>query len=168
MLFRSLSILDVVERYRMLTRQQIEKLLVPDAKRTRIGERLQKLYHHGFLNRKVVPLNPPVSTFVYLLDRKGAETVATMRQCSLKDVVWDPEDKTLSMLFLKHSILVNDVLIAIARSALECGYLVEKWLDGRVLKRSHRKDTITVTLEWEDKDKVKHERVLRTDRKSVV
>src|SRR6266545_1155251 len=108
-------ILDALYQYGVLTRQQIEALLAPGAKKTRIGERLQKLYHHGFLIRKVVPLTPPTSLIVYLLDRKGANRLALERGCALEDLKnWNPDDKNVGTLFVRHSLLVNDAFIAIS------------------------------------------------------
>jgi hypothetical protein len=152
-------ILDAVYRYRALTRQRIEELVAPNLKRTRVGERLQKLYHHGFLVRRVMPLDPPQSLIVYLLDRKGAEQVAVMRQCALEDLEgWDAEDKNISTFFLKHLLLVSDVYTAFARSASECGYVLDTWLDGRRLKKNHRHDAITIRVT----NKYEEERALST------
>jgi hypothetical protein len=141
------QIFDALYRHRLLTKQQIEGLLAPGAKKTRIGERLQKLYHHGFLERKVMPLNPPTSLIVYLLDRKGADALAVARGCALEDLEnWDSDDKDTGTTFVRHTLLVNDAYFTIARSATVSGYALDTWADGRTLKREHKKDKITITV----------------------
>jgi hypothetical protein len=109
-----------------------------------------------------VPLNPPTSLIVYLLDRKGADALANERECTWKDLGWDPDDRELGTLFVKHTLRVNDAFFTIVRCAERCGYVLDTWADGRALKRDHKDDDITITHEWEDKKGVKHRKVIPT------
>ena len=95
---RDASILEAVYTYRGLTTQQIAALLFAPTTRTWCNYRLQLLFHHGYLYRGEQPQLPsePRKPFVYWLDRKGAEELATMRECPVKDLDWERTERKVS------------------------------------------------------------------------
>jgi hypothetical protein len=143
---RDMAILETVYEYRALTSQQIFTLLFPPTVRNRAGQRLQLLFHYGYLRRveQVYTASQPRRPFVYWLDRKGAQELAAARGIGVSALDWHPREYTISYLFLDHLLSTNDIRIAIVQSAAAHGATVETWHDERTLKRTHRVDTITL------------------------
>jgi hypothetical protein len=142
---RDASILQAVYSYRALTTQQIATLLFVPTTKTWCDYRLKLLFHHGYLYRMEQPQLPsePRRPLVYWLDRKGAEELATIRECSVKDLDWERTERKVSYYFLEHTLAINDYRIATTKAAAAHATL-EVWHDERTLKRTHKQDTITL------------------------
>jgi Replication-relaxation len=143
---RDMAILETVYNYRALTSQQIFTLLFPPGVRNRAGQRLQLLFHYGYLRRveQVYTASQPRRPFVYWLDRRGAQKLSSARGIDLAELDWRPREYTISYLFLDHLLAINDIRIAIVQSAATHGVTIETWHDERTLKRTHKDDTITL------------------------
>jgi len=124
---RDREIIKAVHSFRLLTRSQIEVLLFPPdkgqdhpTKTSRCRLRLKLLYHHGFLERPLVGVQPGPARgdFVYCLDRKGAELIASEGEI---EVDWRPKDKRPSPFFLEHTLRINDFRIAVTLAARQGG-----------------------------------------------
>jgi len=144
---RDVSILEAVYNYRALTTPQVAALLFSPTTRTWCTYRLQLLFHHGYLFRAEQPQIPSEARkpFVYWLDRKGAEELATSRACNVKDLNWDRSERKVRYYFLEHLLAINDIRIAITTSATAHNVTLEAWYDERTLKRTHKQDPITLT-----------------------
>jgi Replication-relaxation len=144
---RDMSILETVYTYRALSSPQIATLLFAPTTKTWCDYRLKLLFHHGYLYRLEQPQLPSEKRkpYVYWLDRKGAEELATMREFSVKDLDWEGTERKVSYYFLEHMLAINNVRIAITKAAAIHDTMLEVWHDERTLKRSHKQDTITLT-----------------------
>jgi hypothetical protein len=160
---RDREILCQVYAYRLMTREQIERLLfAPEngqdhfTKTSKVRRRLKLLYQHGYLERIPAPVGRGAWAWrpVYRLDRKGAELVASGLGLTARELPYwgkgDDKDHRatgVSQLFLNHTLAINDVRIAITQAAQARGYKVEKWLGDTQLKSEEMKDHVTVTSE---------------------
>lgn len=157
---RDQEILRQVYAYRMLTREQIERLLfAPErgqdhfTKTSKARERLKFLFHHGYLDR--IPLPVGASSWawrpVYRLARKGAEHIAAEQGIPVQQVAYwgKGDDRTrrhtqVSLLFMEHALQINDVRVAFAIAAKKEGYHIDKWFDDTTLKSQAQKDYVAV------------------------
>ncbi len=150
---RDRAILAAVHAYRALTTKQIQRLFFPassDTQPTAINSRclhrLKLLYHHRFLLRGEQPqlLAQGRKPFIYFLDRAGAELIARLAGCAVRDLDWRPGEDRVGHLFLDHLLATNDVRIAVHLAARTHGFPIERWLDEKTLKSSHMKETVTL------------------------
>lgn len=155
------QILHAVYAYRMLVREQIERLLFqPEhgqeymTKTSRARHRLRLLYHHGYLERLPLPVALGAWAWepVYRLASKGAERVALDLGINKKDLAYwgrgDHKDKRpseVTPLFLEHALSINDFRIAVTCAAQRQGFEIEKWLDDGQLKSQEYKDYVAVS-----------------------
>ena len=125
---RDVQVLEAVRDYRVLRRDQIQSLLFPS--RNTANYRLQRLYQHGFLERRWCPVEYGQGTgqALYLLAKKGggalAQHLAAAPERQHDHSAW----RTVRSPFLEHTLRVNDVCIAFARAVQESGYRIERWL----------------------------------------
>jgi len=157
---RDKRILHAVHEYRMLTREQIERLLfAPEfgqdhfTKTSKVRHRLKVLYQNKYLERVPLPVGNATWAWqpVYRLARSGAELVASDLGVNSKDLIYwgkgDDKDRRATHatpLFLNHTLCINDVRIAFQLAAQHYGYRVETWLDDVHLKSQERKDHVAV------------------------
>ncbi len=137
------QIIAAVAELRFATADHIQKLCFdgkPSA-RSWCQERLQILYHHGYVARIPKPtLGRPQA--VYCLDKLGRDFLATMHESPKTALLWDKYDHGRSALFLDHAIALNDVRINIAQAAAKNGHSLSQWLPERVLKQRLGKEVI--------------------------
>src|SRR5712692_6810102 len=167
---RDKEILRQVYFFRLMTREQIERLLFPPdnghdhpTKTSKARLRLKLLYQHGYLERIPTPIAPGHWAWrpVYRLCRKGAELVAQELGTTTSNLPYwgkgddkDHRQTEISLLFLNHALETNDVRIAVIQATLAKGYIVEQWLDDTELKRQEVKDFVTVSSEAGHRTKV--------------
>ncbi|MBD0328253.1 MAG: replication-relaxation family protein [Pyrinomonadaceae bacterium] len=167
---RQIRTVAAVYEHRTLTSSQIYTLLyAPEqvtaaltrqpstvAPNTVCSDHLQRLYHHGYLERKEQAFTftsgqryPP-----YVLDKKGVQLLAQYYGTSEKAIAWSPKDNDVSPLFLSHQIADNDIRIAFILAARNLGYTIPTWLTEPTLRKKHMVDTVTITTEAGTKEKV--------------
>lgn len=151
---RDKEILRQIQAYRLMTREQIERLLFSEngpTKTSQVRKRLKLLYHHGYVDRIPAPIRPGVWAWrpVYRLQRKGAEIIAA--ESKTKGVSYwgqgfdrDYRRTEISFLFLEHILRINDVRIAITLNVQAKGYRIEKWIDDTALKGQQMKEYVEV------------------------
>ena len=129
-----MQILLAVHGYRVLRRDQVQSLLFPSRNTT--NERLKRLYQHGFLERRWLPVEygQGMGQALYLLGRRGAELIAEREETGQGTPGWKESHNLVSSPFLQHTLMINDVRIAITLAAREAGYRVESWMDESELK----------------------------------
>jgi hypothetical protein len=155
---RDVEILRHVQEYRLLTREQVERLLFAadngqdhPTKTSICRLRLRLLYHHGYLERFPAPVRAGGWAWrpVYRLAAKGAQLLAESADGS-QPGYWgagfdrDQRRTSASLLFLEHLLRTNDVRIAVTQAAQRAGWRVEKWLDDAQLKADRLLDHIAV------------------------
>jgi hypothetical protein len=131
---RDKSVILAVHEYRLLSAPQIEALFFssdkPRGRRTSCQRRLQLLYHHRFLDRLAQPivLGEGRSPYVYVLDERGADLVATVSGLDRADLAWRPKHNQVSHQFVNHSLAVNDFRIVISLLADAGHFEVVEWI----------------------------------------
>lgn len=164
---RDKRILHAVYEYRMLTREQVERLLfAPEegqdhfTKTSRARHRLKVLYQNKFLERVPLPVGKAAWAWqpVYRLARTGAQMVAADLGVDLRELVYwgkgDDKDRRstqVTPLFLSHTLQINDVRIAVTLAARQQSYRLETWLDDGQLKSQERRDYVVVGGEGTDR-----------------
>ena len=125
---RDIRTVLAVGEHRALRRDQIQRLLYPS--KNRANARLKQLYQHGFLARHWPPVRygEGMGQPVYLLDRRGAQLVAQEREMDPSAVGWSRGDNRVGPGFLEHTLLVNDVRIALTLAARRAGCRWERWV----------------------------------------
>ena len=112
---RDKEALRLVHRHRFLRSSHLVKLL--PGSRQQILRRLQRLFHHGFLER------PPAQieyfgrngsrAIAYGLGNKGAAWLKQNLNLPLNRLDWGGRNRNIGRLFLEHALLVSDVMVAI-------------------------------------------------------
>ncbi|MBI1800832.1 MAG: replication-relaxation family protein [Chloroflexi bacterium] len=153
---RDRAILRAVHTYRMLTCEQIQKLLFPGARIEVPRTRLRKLYHHRYLERIPIPASAsPLAGYmpVYRLARLGAALIAFEQQTPVAALkYWGQGDDrdgrqqaSVTTPFIAHELAMNDVRIAFTLAAKAHGYAIATWHDEPTLRGF--KDSVSVVME---------------------
>jgi hypothetical protein len=135
---RDKAIVEAVHRYRLLRQDQVQALFFgsPSAAQ-RV---LVRLYDHGFLERRFIPVYSGRSPTFYVLDRRGAELLRAER--GYDELNWHHSSKDLSSDFLEHTLAINDVRIAVTKAAQQPGYALLEWRSESDLKADYDRVTL--------------------------
>lgn len=95
--YRDLELLRTVAEYRLITTPQILKIFSDDS-RDGLYRRLQRLFHHGYLDRLGTNPNAPM---LYAIARRGADVLGVSAARGVGDR------------YVAHQLMVNDVRIAL-------------------------------------------------------
>lgn len=106
-------LLEVVGRFHFVTAEQATRLLYRRGSLTYVRDRLRRLAEGRYLHRVLLPRTSTggSSPHVYTLTQRGATSLSTL-QPRLATRFRPSEHREHSYLFLKHTLVVNDVLIA--------------------------------------------------------
>ena len=108
---RDRLILDAVWRHRFLDSRHIARLVA--GSHQNILRRLQKLYHHGHLDRppeqRVLQGHP----IIYALGKRGAEVLAEATGKKLTAQDWSEKNRTVTAPHLQHALMVSEFLTAL-------------------------------------------------------
>ena len=131
---RDVGVVLAVHACRALRRDQIERLFFPS--RNTANDRLKRLYQHRFLERRWLPVEygRGMSQAIYLLDERGADVVSERLGIDRGEVNWREAHNSVGSPFLEHSLMVNDVRIALNLAAREGGYKIDEWITEGELK----------------------------------
>jgi Replication-relaxation len=157
---RDIEILTTISKFRLATREQIERLHFPPVnghdhltRTSSVRHRLKLLFHHRYVERLPVPVNRASWAWrpVYRLAKKGAEVIACEQGVSLSQLSYwgkgfDAQSRRgrASHLFVDHLLKINDVRTAVMLAAEEQGYQIEQWIDDATLKSEVRKEYVTL------------------------
>ena len=125
---RDVEVLVGVYNYRVLRRDQIQQLFFPSKNTT--NERLKFLYQHCLLQRRWLPVEygQGMGQALYLLDRCGADIVAQALDVDRGQLGWRCSHNLVSSYFLRHTLTVNDIRVAITLGARHTGHRLLKWI----------------------------------------
>jgi hypothetical protein len=131
---RDAQVILAVYEYRLLRREQIERLFFPSPNTA--NERLKRLYQHGFLERRWLPVEYGQGTgqAIYLLAERGADLAAERLGLDRGAVDWKESYNQVSTPFLEHALGVNQARIAFTLAAHKAGYQIGKWIGEGELK----------------------------------
>jgi hypothetical protein len=132
---RDAQVVRHVHEHRFLTREQIQRLAFTPTTTSSCKKRLTMLYHHAYLDRLYVPVTLPYGAprAVYCLGRRGAELLASERSGGRGEVEWRRQDNDRDIVFLAHTLAVNDVRIAVINACRERAWPMV-WTDERELR----------------------------------
>lgn len=131
---RDQAIVLAVNEYRLLSAPQVEALFFQSAKprgrQTSCQRRLQLLYHHRFLDRLALPiiLGEGRAPYIYVLDERGADLVASELGTDRADVLRSPKHNQISHQFVNHTLAVNDFRVVINLLATAGLFQVTEWI----------------------------------------
>ena len=113
---RDARILEHLASNRFLHSQQIAELA--GGSRQQILRRLQQLFHHGYLDRPRTQIRyfseSGSRPLVYALASKGSRAINASGISKPR-----PDNRNVKQLYMRHTLLVSDVMVAFARAAKE-------------------------------------------------
>lgn len=140
---RDLRILRLVAAFRYMTREQVERLEFAPTTASYCKRRLSLLYHHGYLDRRFLPLRNGFGSAraYYTLDRRGAELLSELLEIPRADLDWRPRDGRREPLYMEHTLRINDARTIMMLAAKQANLAFE-WTDERDLKRSAHQNRV--------------------------
>jgi len=128
---RDIEIVKLVWEYRFLSSEQIQKLI--DGSDQVILRRLQKLYHHGYLDRpasQIVFSNPLFGPqkMVYGLGDRGADVLAETYGMDRGKIKWNEKNKEVREQYIQHTLMVSDFRACLTLSLKDNPKTEFRWL----------------------------------------
>jgi hypothetical protein len=114
---RDVKILILVYSYRFLNSEQI-KILVDGSDRV-ILTRLQKLFHHGYLDRPSSQMSYNFNTsqhIIYALGDKGADLLADLSGFDRGKIKWKEKNKEVKERHINHTLMISNFRICLEKS----------------------------------------------------
>lgn len=112
---RDAEILRMVNRHRFLRSHQIADLVT--GSRQQVLRRLQKLYHHGYLERPICQLDyyqrAGSRSIAYGLASRGAAHLRRVYDISFSRLDWTSRNRAVKRLFLEHALMVSDIMVSL-------------------------------------------------------
>ena len=112
---RDAEILRSVHRHRFLRSHQIAELV--GGSRQQVLRRLQKLYHHGYLERPVCQLDyyqrAGSRSIAYGLASRGAAHLRRTENIPFSRLDWTSRNRAVKRLFLEHALMVSDIMVTL-------------------------------------------------------
>jgi len=108
---RDLEIIKLAWDYRFLNSEQIQALV--QGSEQVVLRRLQKLFHHGYLDRplsQIVFSNPLFGPqkMVYSLGDKGADLLAEEYGIDRGEISWQEKNKEVKERYIQHTLMISD------------------------------------------------------------
>lgn len=144
---RDLRILQTVAAFRFVSGDQIERLIFTqgeegEKKKTRCPARLRKLFDNRLLGRVRWPFNAITLPMIYYLEKGGADLLALKHGVEREQIRTTTKNEkrpviSRSLLFLAHTLAVNDFRIDVTRAAERNGWALPTWLNEYELGREY-------------------------------
>ena len=124
-----------VYHLRVIRRNQLQRLIFPS--KNTANARLRHLHEHGYLTRRRLPVEhgEGSSQYLYLLASRGAQLVADRLGVDVAEIRWRRSQNHVSSMFLEHTLMVNDLRIAVELASRRHGHHLERWIPEDELKR---------------------------------
>ena len=131
---RDLEILRLVGEHRFLSSAHLHLWL--GGSRQNLLRRLQRLFHHGYLDRPKTQLDyfhaGGSKPMVYGLGRRGAGRLRRDLDIPFSRLEWAGRPQSVGRQFLDHALMVSDALTALELACRKCGAWRLVLLDGLV------------------------------------
>ncbi len=105
----------MVSRHRFLRSHQIADLV--GGSRQQVLRRLQRLYHHGYLERPACQIDyyqsPGSRSIAYGLASRGAAHLRRVDDTPFSRLDWTSRNRSVKRLFLQHALMVSDIMVAL-------------------------------------------------------
>src|SRR5260221_11396533 len=106
---RDREIVRVVSQHRVISSADIQ--LLSGGSDQAILRRLQRLFHHGYLDRPRSQRQIPNTPMAYALGQRGAELIA--QETGQKPVVdWSEKNRQLQSHYLEHALMITRFQVA--------------------------------------------------------
>jgi DNA-binding Lrp family transcriptional regulator len=119
---RDADILRAVNRHRFLRSHQIADLV--GGSRQQVLRRLQKLYHHGYIERPTCQLDyyqqAGSRSIAYGLASRGAALLRRVDDIPFSRMDWTARNHAIKRLFLEHALMVSDIMVALEIACRKC------------------------------------------------
>jgi hypothetical protein len=99
---RDREILKLIHDYRFINSSMIAKLI--DGSEQGIGRRLQKLFHHNYVNRVKISNNAPV---VYALGNQGAVELMLHYGIDRGKIDWTTKNREAGRYYIDHTLMIG-------------------------------------------------------------
>jgi hypothetical protein len=109
---RDISLVRAVLEYRFVFTKHILWLQPPKTSSRNIQNRLQLLYHHGYLERVRLEESRGAENIVYSLTEKGAVLLAEADSVAREEIAWGRYMNKVSPTHIRHLLEINDVLLS--------------------------------------------------------
>jgi hypothetical protein len=133
---RDIRILQWTHDFGFITREQVRRLEFNHGGTSQPKKRLGLLYHHAYLDRVwvSVPLAYGSANAAYCLDHRGADVLATETGIGKDELDWRGRDRQRELYFMRHTLALNDALIAFINGAAARRWRL-RWSGDRTLRR---------------------------------
>lgn len=133
---RDMDLVLWVHQLRVTRRDQLQRLVFPS--KNTANARLKRLHAHGYLARRRLPVEEGQgsSQYLYMLASRGAQLVTEQLGLDVAEIGWKRSQNHVSSMFLEHTLMVNDVRIAVEVAATRQRYHLERWTTEDDLRRS--------------------------------
>ena len=133
---RDYEIVRTVSEHRVISSDDLQ-LLIPGSDQM-ILRRLQKLFHHGYLDRPKSQRELKNAPMVYALGQQGAELVAR-ESGSRPSVDWSEKNRQMGRQHLEHALMASRFQTALRHAAkIDQAVDIERWQgDGTVRTSAH-------------------------------
>lgn len=125
---RDAEILRAVNRHRFLHSHQISELV--GGSRQQTLRRLQKLYHHGYLERPTCQLDyyqrGGSRSIVYGLASRGASHLRRVDDTPFSRLDWTSRNGSVKRLFLEHALMVSKIMVSLELACRRRGNVLLK------------------------------------------
>ena len=112
---RDTEILRMVNRHRFLRSHHIADLV--GGSRQQVLRRLQRLYHHGYLERPACQIDyyqhGGSRSIAYGLAGRGAAHLRRVDDTPFSRLDWTSRNRSVKRLFLEHALMVSDIMAAL-------------------------------------------------------
>jgi len=111
---RDIEIVRLVQDFRFLNSDQIKALA--NGSEQKILRRLQKLFHHGFLDRPLSQIAYPLmgtQKMVYALGDKGADLLAEKFGIDRGKIKWNEKNKEVKDRHIQHTLMISNFRICL-------------------------------------------------------
>lgn len=119
---RDKRIVEAVYQMRFLTSEQVKQMEFEKGSITACRRRLTLLFHNGFLSDASKPKTAGYgsSKRIYCLSKKGADLISHLySEKEAREIKWNDKQNKVEAFFIEHTLRLNDVRIAFAKSVLE-------------------------------------------------
>lgn len=138
---RDREILKLVYDYRFLTSHQIQ--LLAHGSDQVILRRLQKLFHHRYLDRI---FNSIYEKTIYALDNEGADVLVHHTDIDRGKIDWAKKNREVRTPYLNHTLMIGNFRIALSLAIKNSGPELCSWVpegdqlrDGVVIQENEKK-----------------------------
>jgi len=129
---RDREIIRIIAQHRLIASNDI--CLLVGSSEQGILRRLQKLFHHGFVDRPRVQRHFGNAPLVYALGQRGADVLA--EEAGRKPSAdWSEKNRSLQAPYLDHALMISHFQTALRHACASCGTVqVERWYGDGFLR----------------------------------